>query len=112
MGQTGPPTVLIRAPTLADSARQRIEVHPDPRRLLCGPEPLDKVNPSLLDMLTGLYGPEREALKAELAARGDKAAYGRIRSQCWQRSWGLPGGSVCLDESGGAFLKTLRSEKT
>jgi hypothetical protein len=77
------------------------------RHLLCGAEPLNQVDPALLDVLNGLYAPERDALKAELYhARGDEANYKRLRSQILLGTPGLAWWIRMIDE-GGAFLKSF-----
>lgn len=50
------------------------------RFLLCGSEPLREVDPKIFDGLTGIYAPERDAIKAELyALRGNQAEAARLR---------------------------------
>jgi hypothetical protein len=78
------------------------------QRVLCGPTPLDRVDPSVLDVLTGLYAPEGRALQAELAlARGDHSRYEQIRSQLLALAPGLAWW-IRMTDGGGAFLKSLR----
>lgn len=49
-------------------------------RLFCAPDPPERVDPAMLDSLTGLYAPERDALKAELMqVQGSPASFERAR---------------------------------
>ncbi len=77
------------------------------RHLFCGSESLSRVDPALLDVLTGLYAPERDALKAELYhIRGDEASYQRLRANTLQGTPGLAWWIGMIDQGGG-FLKTF-----
>jgi hypothetical protein len=77
------------------------------RYLFCGPEPLESIEPSVVDVLTGLYTPERDALKAELyQARGDRDAYERLRQTILASAPGLAWWVHMMD-GGGAFVKSL-----
>jgi hypothetical protein len=79
------------------------------RRLFYGPEPLGGVDPAVLDVLTGLYEPERDALKAELFhARNDLARYRELRTTILTGCPGLDWWMRMLDEGGG-ILQTFRS---
>lgn len=81
------------------------------RRLICGPDPLDRVAPAVLDVLTGLYAPERLALQAELDhARNDEASYRQLRSQILQTQPGLAWWIRMIDR-GGAYLQTFRKDR-
>jgi len=78
------------------------------RKLLCGPAPLDKADPAILDVLTGLYAPEAHALQAELyQARGDGSHYQNLRSEILREAPGLEWWMRMID-GGGAYLKSLR----
>jgi hypothetical protein len=78
------------------------------RRLFCGPEPLNRVDPAILDVLDGLYAPEGNALKAELYhARRDDANYQQLRARILRDSPGLAWWIRMIDQ-GGAFLKSIR----
>jgi hypothetical protein len=82
------------------------------RRLFYGPEPLDRVNPTILDVLANdeLYEPEVKALKAELyLARGDKDQYQQLRAEILRDTPGLAWWMRMLDQGGG-FLKSFRME--
>jgi hypothetical protein len=80
------------------------------RRLFYGREPLTRVNPALLDVLDGLYRPEREVLQAELYhARGDQGNYLQLRTKILRDYPGLAWWVWMIDE-GGAYLKTSRVE--
>jgi hypothetical protein len=77
------------------------------RFLFCGAEPLERIDPAVLDNLRGVYAPERDALKAELyGARGDDASYKRLRSETLASTPGLAWWFQMIDE-GGAFLKSF-----
>jgi hypothetical protein len=81
------------------------------QRLLCGPEPLDKIDPAILDALTGLFGPEGNALKAELHhARNDIEGYRRVKADVLRAAPGLEWWMSMLDQ-GGAYLKTFRARR-
>ena len=76
------------------------------QRLLCGPDSPDRVDPRILDVLTGLFEPERNALEAELYhARNDLESYQRIRAGIL----GTPGLAwwIRMLDQGGAYLKTF-----
>jgi hypothetical protein len=78
------------------------------RRLLCAAEPPERADPAILDVLTGLYGPEGNALKAELyRARGGEARYQELRSQILSETPGLLWW-MRMTDGGGAFIKSLR----
>ena len=77
------------------------------RYLFCGPEPLERIEPSVVDVLTGIYAPEQDALKAELfQARGDRDAYERLRQTILARTPGLAWWVRMLD-GGGGYVKSL-----
>jgi len=79
------------------------------RSLICSSVPLDQIQPSILDTLTGLYEPEADALKAELyQARGDHASYQGLRLKILRSAPGLIWWVRMID-SGGAFLKSLKA---
>jgi hypothetical protein len=78
------------------------------RRLFCGAEPPDQADPRMLDVLTGLYGPEGRALQAELyRARANETTYNELRSQLLLDTPGLLWWVRMIDGPG-AFLKSLR----
>jgi hypothetical protein len=78
------------------------------QRLLCGPEQLDKIDPAILDVLTGLFAPEGDALKAELHhARNDIEGYQHSKADVLRATPGLEWWMNMLD-GGGAYLKTFR----
>jgi hypothetical protein len=82
------------------------------RHLLCGKGPLNTVDPAVLDVLGGLYAPERDALKAELYdARGDRANYERLRARIASDAPGLEWWVRIIDE-GGAYLKTFSRRRS
>ena len=50
------------------------------RFVLCGSQPLKELDPSVFDVLTGIYAPERDAIKAEIyALRGNDAEAARLK---------------------------------
>jgi hypothetical protein len=83
------------------------------RRLFFGPDSLDKVDPSILDVLgegndSKIYEPEMWALKAELyRARGDRQKFDECVRLITQRASGLRWWIAML-ETGGGFLTTFR----
>jgi hypothetical protein len=78
------------------------------RRLFCGPEPLNRFDAAVLNVLTGLYAPEARALRAELyQARGDTEFYQQIRAQILVDTPGL-GWWIRMLDGGGAFIKSIR----
>jgi hypothetical protein len=82
------------------------------RRLFYGPERLDRVNPTILDVLASdeLYEPEVKALTAELyLARGDLEQYQQLRAEILRDTPGLAWWMRVLDQGGG-YLKTFRME--
>jgi hypothetical protein len=80
------------------------------QRLFCGPEPPDRIDPGMLDVLAGLFEPERNALKAEIYhARNDIPEYNRMRTAILHASPGLAWWIRMLDQ-GGAYLKTFRTQ--
>ena len=81
------------------------------QRLFCGPEPPERVDPRILDVLTGLFQPEATALRAELLhARNDTAGYQRTRTIIVHLTPGLAWWMNMLDQ-GGAYLKTFRDRQ-
>lgn len=77
------------------------------KQLFCGKGPLRAVSPETLDVATGLYEPEREALRAELLhLRGDDAGYKRIRVRTLERFPGLAWWFRMIDEGGG-YIETF-----
>ena len=80
------------------------------RQLFFGPTPPPQVDPSMLDVLDGVYAPEREALKAELLeARGDAAGYRAVRSRILRDTPGLAWWMRMIDKGGG-YVKSLRDD--
>jgi len=77
------------------------------QRLFCGAEPPERVDPRTLDVLTGLFEPEANALKAELYhARNDLEGYQRARAAILRDSPGLAWWIDMLD-GGGSYLQTF-----
>lgn len=80
------------------------------RRLFFGPEPPDRVDPAMLDILDGLFQPERDALKAELyAIRGNQEKYQQLRAKILRDEPGLAWWIAMID-GGGGYLQTFRFE--
>ena len=78
------------------------------RQMFCGRQSLDRFDPALLDVLTGLYAPEGQALQAELyQARGNTARYREIRARILLDTPGL-GWWIQMIDGGGAYLKSIR----
>jgi hypothetical protein len=78
------------------------------RQIFCGPQSLDRFDPALLDVLTGLYAPEGRVLEAELyQARGDSDRYQKMRSRILLDAPGLGWWTRMID-GGGAYLKSIR----
>jgi hypothetical protein len=78
-------------------------------RLFFGPEPLDRADPSALDILTDVYEPEGNALKAELyRARGDTARHQALKASTLAAEPGMAWWFQMID-AGGGFLSSFRS---
>jgi hypothetical protein len=81
------------------------------QRLFCGSEPPDRVDPRILDVLTDIFEPERNVLKAELFhARNDLDGYQRMRADILRATPGLAWWIRMLDQ-GGAYLKTFHIQR-
>ena len=99
------PTRLYEGPIAADNP---LRFNLLLRRLFCGAEPPERLDPAALNVLTGLYAPEGNALRAELyRARGDDAGYQALRSRILQETPGLEWWVRMID-GGGAFVKSIR----
>jgi len=81
------------------------------RHLFFGSEPLERVDPNILNVLTDIFEPERNALKAELyKIRKDQTNYERLKKQALSTTPGLSWWFKMLDDADGAYLKTFRRE--
>ena len=78
------------------------------RRLFYGRQPANKIDPSVLDPLGGIYAPEGKALKAEIyRARGDQQNYEQLKAQILTDTPGLLWWIRMLDQGGG-YITTFR----
>lgn len=77
------------------------------RYLLFGKEPLSSIDPAILDVLQGVYAPERDLMKAELyQERGDDAAALKLQEAVHENTVGLDWWIALLHQKSG-FVRGL-----
>lgn len=99
------PTTIV----LPKSARDPLRFNKLLRWITYGPDPLEEIDPAVLDVLAGVFAPEAVALRAELLlARGDRAGVKAIVSRIRSHHKGLAWWADALDTgtSNIAWLRT------
>jgi len=82
------------------------------RRLFCSPVPPDRIDPTALDALGGLFAPERDAFKVELYnARGDTARAQQLLEQITGSYPGLAWWARMLS-AGAGYVMSFRNPVT
>lgn len=80
------------------------------RRLFYSREPLKNISPKILDVLTEIYEPEANLLKAEMyKLQGDEQSFLKLKQQVQNTNPGLGWWIEMLNEHG-AYLKNFRRE--